>query len=100
VIRREFAERVSGRSANVWTHGITDDCPYRGAMSEKGRLSVPSCGELVGRSVEADAAEINAQRGVDFAENAARHGKGFGNVFPHARFLRALAREKKYDIHR
>jgi hypothetical protein len=63
-------------------------------------LRVVRGGELVGRTFEAEATELRAKRGIDFSEDAARHGKCFGEVFSHPGLLRALAWEEENDIHR
>jgi hypothetical protein len=63
-------------------------------VREERGLRVLRGGQLVGRSFETEATEVHAKRSIDFAEDASRHGKCFGEILPHPRLLRALAGEK------
>jgi hypothetical protein len=68
-------------------------------MREERGLRVHRCSELVGRPFEAEATDVDAKRGVDFSENAARDRKSVREILSHPRLLRALAWEQEYDVH-
>jgi hypothetical protein len=100
MICSELAEGVSGRGADMRVQGVLRDRPDCGSVREECRLRVLCRRELVGRSFEAEAADVDAKGGIDFPEYAARHRKRLGEIFSHPRLLRALAWEKEDDVHR
>ena len=81
------------------TQGIFGQRPDSSAMRKERWLRVAGCGELVGGPLEAKAAQIRAERGIDFAEHSSRDRKRVGEVLTHAWLLRALAGKEEYDIH-
>ena len=68
-------------------------------MCKQRGLSVQRCSEIVSGPLEAQGAELEPKRVIDLLEDLSRPGKGFGEIFSHSRLLRALSREKQYDVH-
>jgi hypothetical protein len=69
-------------------------------MGEQCGLSIFRGGKLIGRPFEAEATDVRAKRGIDFAKHCARDRERFRQILSHPRLLRALTWEKEYDIHR
>ena len=68
-------------------------------MRQKCGLSVVCKRQLFRWSVKAEGAQRESQRFIDFGECVARLRKRLGEILPHSRFLRALAREQQHDVH-
>ena len=99
MIGGEFSERMSSGSANVLVDRVLGQRPDSGAVRKESGLRIASQGKLVRRSLEAEAAQVQPERGVDLAKNTAGDRKCLGQIFSHSRLLRALAWEKEYDVH-
>jgi hypothetical protein len=100
VVRGELAEGMSGCSAHMRVKGFLCNRPDCGSVREESGLRVLCGSKLLSRSFEAEPTDVGAKCGIDFSEDAARHGKCFGEIFSHPRLLRALAWEKEYYVHR
>ena len=68
-------------------------------MGKQRRLRVVGERQLIGRPLEAEPADGQAQRGVGAVKDGACLGKGLGEIPSHAGLLRALAGEQEDDVH-
>src|SRR4051812_36430776 len=90
---------MAGSRAHMGKHCIFRQRPNRRAVSKQSGLRIAGSRELLGRALEAEPAQVSAERGIDLAKNGACCGKSFREVLPHPRFLRALSGKEQYDVH-
>jgi hypothetical protein len=87
VIRRELPERVSRRGDDHVADGVAHSGPRGRAVGEERRLRVVRQRQLVGRTLEREERQWDAERGVGGFEDLARGRKARGEVLPHPRCL-------------
>src|SRR5687768_15009510 len=93
MIRGMLAKRVTCRCANQLGEMVLHYRPRCSAVCPESWLRVQGCGEVFGRSVEAELAERHRERIIHFLEHPSRFRKAVGEVFPHSGLLRSLAGE-------
>src|SRR5436190_11763668 len=86
--------------ADVRENNFLGHSPDSGAVGEKSWLRVARRRELLGRSLEAEPAQIGAKRGIDLTKNPFREGKSLSELFSHSRLLGALPGKEQYHVQR
>jgi hypothetical protein len=99
MIGGELAERVAGGGADAGGKLIARHRPHCGTVGEQRRLRVVGERQLVGRPVETESAQRDAERLVDTLEHLPGCRKGVGEVAAHAGLLGALAGKEEDDVH-
>jgi hypothetical protein len=95
-VRRVFAQAVAGDEGG--TNPLRCEQIRGGdARGENGRLSVLGQHQPIFGTVEAQAAQRLAERGVGLGKRVATDGEDIGERLPHPDRLRALSREEKRD---
>jgi hypothetical protein len=69
-------------------------------MGKQRGLRVACGSELLGGTLEAEAAEIGAEGSIDFPEHSFGNRESVCQILSHSGLLRTLAGKEKDDVHR